>query len=128
MVVIVTVVREMVTVGLMAVMGVIQGEVIVMWMALITMAMKVEVIVVLLTGDNGGSYSGIDIGGGSGENVGSDDGFHSGGDAGLIMAKMADFIMARMVVLVPEAMMLNIAMTDNIINMGILIKIKDRHI
>lgn len=42
--------RNMVLVGLMAVMGVKQAEVIVMWMALVIRAMKVEVIVVIMVG------------------------------------------------------------------------------
>lgn len=42
--------RNIVLVGLMAVMGVKQAEVIVMWMALVIRAMKVEVIVVIMVG------------------------------------------------------------------------------
>lgn len=42
--------RNMVLVGLMAVMGIKQAEVIVMWMALVIRAMKVEVIVVIMVG------------------------------------------------------------------------------
>lgn len=42
--------RNTVLVGLMAVMGIKQAEVIVMWMALVIRATKVEVIVVIMVG------------------------------------------------------------------------------
>lgn len=66
-------VRDMVLVELMAVMGGKQGEVIVRWMALIIIAMNVEVIVVVLEGGEGGndgSDCDIDIRSSSGGNVG----------------------------------------------------------
>ena len=59
-------------------MGVIQREVIVMRLALTVLAMKVEVIMPVLGGENGerdGSDGGIGVGGGIGRNIGGDDGF-----------------------------------------------------